>query len=139
MMICIDIIDLKKYDEKKQKSMRLLIHLAMSLVLIMTIMIFYSLRDNESIVWTLFKAAGYTYGPLLGLFMFGIIFKRRVHAAPLLLISIIVPVIVYLCTVTFGKEIFGEFQFGHTILGINGLITFLMLLLASTKQKVVNP
>lgn len=133
---CIDIVNLKKYDEKKQKSMRLLIHLAMSVVLIMTIMIFYSLRDNESIVWTLFKAAGYTYGPLLGLFMFGIVFKRKVHAAPLLLISIIVPVIVYLCTVTYGEIIFGDFQFGHIILGINGLITFLMLLVFSRGQVV---
>lgn len=133
---CIDILNLKDKTEIQQKKIKSVTHVLMSLLLILVIVVFNLLKDGESIVWTLFKAAGYTYGPLLGLFLFGLISKRSVSNTALLLISLMVPIGMYLLTVTYGEFVLGKFDLGSVLLGVNGLITWIFLLIFSRKQVV---
>jgi Na+/pantothenate symporter len=95
---CIDIIGLKRneeWDEKKKKNIRMIVHLALALVFFLCVIIFKWI-DNKSIIDIILKLAGYTYGPLLGLFAFGILTHRKLAenwAIPL--ICLIAPAICY--------------------------------------------
>ena len=84
-------------------------------------------------IGVILKVAAYTYGPLLGLFTFGIISKRQVRDKLVPFVCIAAPVICYLID-TFQKELFGSFQIGLELLIINGLITYMGLLIISKKS-----
>src|SRR5690554_1995834 len=76
---CIDILDIeKKYDEKKQVKVRKIVHVGVSLLLILVIIIFKYVVADESVIAKLFVFAGYTYGPLLGLYTCGLFTKWQV-------------------------------------------------------------
>lgn len=83
-------------------------------------------------IGVILKVAAYTYGPLLGLFSFGIFTKRKVADKWVPVICIAAPVLCYLLDV-YQKNIFGDFQIGLELLLINGLITFAGLLIISKK------
>ena len=122
----IDIIDLeKKYDKLKQEKIRKRIHVLMSLVLILIIISFKYLIKNESVIERLFVFAGYTYGPLLGYYSFGLFtrYKIRDNISPL--IALIAPILSY-CISLFFKTQFA-FEFGFFILILNGSLMFLGL------------
>ena len=88
--------------------------------------------EDTSIVWTLFSAANFTYGPLLGLFMFGVLTKRRVNDMTSMLVSILVAIALYIF-VTYILGLFSEYQFGSELLGINAGIVFFVLWIFSKK------
>ena len=87
---CVDMLGIGQYEEKKQKSIRQLTHFGFSVVLIVIILIFRAIND-QSVITAVFKAAGYTYGPLLGLFSFGIFTSRGLHDKLVLPLCLLAP------------------------------------------------
>ena len=130
---CIDIIGMQRksdWDEAKQSKMRKRIHLGFALLFLIIVMLFKWI-DNKSIIDLLLKIASYTYGPLLGLFAFGIITKRAIKdklaAIPCFLAPILCLGLDYL-----QPYLFGNFRIGQELLIFNGLFTFIGLWLIST-------
>ena len=137
---CFDILQFEKrnYDEVKKTKIRKLTHLAFAAIYFLIIIVFKPFH-TDSLIKTLFDIAGYTYGPLLGLFCFGLLVKRRNpndKAVPF--IAILSPVISYLLNI-YSEELFFGYKFGFEILIVNGLLTFVGLLIFSRKEsKVLN-
>ena len=135
---CIDILGLKRRDdlnEKQQKKLRLTVHLSFSVIFLICIMIFYRIGDR-SIIDKILTLAGYTYGPLLGLFAFGILSKRALPSTLLItFICLAAPIICYFLS-TNSVKWFGGYQVGIELLIINGLLTYLGLLSISKKAVV---
>jgi len=119
-------------DEKKI-NMRKLSHFGMALVLIFVI-IGYELINDDAIITKLFTIAGYTYGPLLGLFSFGIFLNRKVNDKWIPLIALLSPAISYLIQ-AFSPQLLNGYQFGFELLIINGLLMFGGLLIVSESNK----
>jgi Na+/proline symporter len=126
----VDLLHLEdRYSEKKQKTVRKLIHVGFSLVLIAVIVGFKYLINDDSVILKLFVFAGYTYGPLLGLFAFGISTQIKTPQWAPPVISILSPFIAF--AISHFSEVFLEFEFGFFILILNGGITFIGLLISS--------
>ena len=130
---CIDIIGLKRnedWDEAKKKKIRMTVHLIFAIIFFLCVMIFKWI-DNKSIIDIILKLAGYTYGPLLGLFSFGILTKRKLPESLVIpLICLIAPAICYFISDN-ATRWFGGYQIGIELLILNGLLTYLGLLLVS--------
>ena len=124
---CVDFLDISKKDDKAQKSIRIKTHIGMSLILAIVIILYKNLL-NTNVIDGLLTVAGYTYGPLLGLFAFGIFTKYKINDKFSLVVCIISVIIVMLI----GKipsEYIGGYVIGYELLPINGLITFIGLFL----------
>jgi SSS family solute:Na+ symporter len=130
--LSVDFLNVEQKDEQKQLKIRRMSHIVMSFALLLTILIFKYVK-SDNVVWELFKAAQYTYGPLLGLFMFGVLTKRRVYDIITLPICIIVPLIIFLINM-YSAELFGEFKFGSELLGLNAGLVFMLLWIFSKKR-----
>ena len=130
---CIDIIELDKKPKEQQKKVRKKVHVLISLVLILVIILFNSLFKDVSVIWELFKAAGYTYGPLLGLFAFGILTKSQIKDKYVWIIAVIAPIVSFIIN-QYSVVLLNGYQIGFEILIINGLITFLGLVLIRRQQ-----
>jgi SSS family transporter len=133
--LCIDILDMQKrtdWTEVEKKKYRQRIHLMMAFIFLLFVMVFEWV-NNQSMIGVILKVATYTYGPLLGLFAFGILTKRKVHDALVPVVCVAAPL---LCLVVdlYQAHIFGKFQIGLELLIINGLFTFIGLLLISRKD-----
>lgn len=136
---CIDILGMQRkedWPEEKKKKIRQRVHLIFAFVFLILVLIFKWI-DNKSIIDLILKIASYTYGPLLGLFGFGILTKRTIHnqwaALPCFLAPLLCLVLDY-----FQPQLFGEFRIGQELLIINGLITFLGLWLISSANTKKN-
>ncbi len=131
---CIDFMNCNKSEktEKVKKKQRMLVHIGFSIVLFFVIVIF-NILNNDAVINGLFKAAGYTYGPILGLFTFGLTNKRAVIDKWVIPIALIAPIISYIIDVN-SEQWFNGFTFGFFILALNGLLTYLGLLLISRKK-----
>jgi Na+/proline symporter len=130
---CIDILGLqrnKNWSEDQQKKIRKRTHLIFALVFLIMVMAFKWI-DNKSTIDLLLKIASYTYGPLLGLFAFGILTKRSINNTLVPVICVLSPI---LCLVLdyFQAQLFGDFRIGQELLIINGGITFIGLWLISS-------
>ncbi len=155
----IDILGLKRrtdLDEKGKKRLRLTVHLTFAIIFFLCVMIFKWI-DDKSIIDVILKVAGYTYGPLLGLFAFGILTKRQINDRLSLFVCIAAPLLVIgidlinnaewfanklnlgaesaAALKDFSMSIFGGFKIGIELLIINGLLTFIGLWLISHKPK----
>ncbi|MBC7425991.1 MAG: sodium:solute symporter [Bacteroidia bacterium] len=136
---CIDILGIRnegRYSEKEQSKIRMKVHLSFAVVFLLFVFFFKALGD-KSVIDVLLDIAGYTYGPLLGLFSFGILTNRSVKDKFVPLICIIAPIFSYLLYLLF-KHFKIEYQFGLEMLIINGTLTFLGLLLVSNPHKSNN-
>jgi Na+/proline symporter len=128
----IDILDLeKKYEEERQVRIRKRIHILTSLVLILVIVAFKYLIADASVIKKLFTFAGYTYGPLLGLYAFGLFTKWKVKDKLVPVIAILTPFIGYF--ISYLSALWIKFEFGFFILILNGALTFLGLVLLRRK------
>ncbi|ARN77610.1 sodium:solute symporter [Nonlabens spongiae] len=126
----VDILNLeRKFQEKQQKWIRKLVHVGFSLALIGVIVAFKYLINDDSVILKLFVFAGYTYGPLLGMFSFGILTKLQTPKWAPAVVSIAAPFLAF--GVSYFSELWFEFEFGFFILILNGAIAFLGLLLSS--------
>ena len=113
---CIDIMDFEKKPKSEQVSFRKKSHLLMSFILFCVIMIF-NLINDDSVIKSLFTVAGYTYGPLLGIYTYGLFTKYKVIDRYVPLISIISPIICYILNI--------YLNLGFELLIVNGLISFI--------------
>ncbi len=129
-------IDIEKNTPKTRRTKNL-VHLGISAVLVIIILIFNAL-NNKSVISQLFKVAGYTYGPLLGLFTFGIAIKKRTVTDKYVpFLAIAAPIIAYLIKIFI--ENITNYKFGFEFLILNGTIMFLELLLFSKKMAKFEP
>ena len=128
----IDILEIdKKKDKNEQEKIRKKIHVIFSLVLIATILIFKYFIADASVIAKIFTFAGYTYGPLLGLYAFGMFTKLQVKDKLVPIICLIAPILTYLISY-YSKEKLG-FDFGFFVLILNGFLTLIGLLLIKRK------
>jgi Na+/proline symporter len=170
---CIDILGLKrktrvlptddmkamemqlKEEEKRKRRIRLLVHFSFAMIFFLMVMGF-KWMNNKSIIDVILKVAGFTYGPLLGLFAFGMLTKRQITDRLSILVCLAAPLIIWGIDfinniqwyqaqfhLTAGwvdsikavsTSVFGKFKIGYELLIYNGLLTFLGLLLISRKQ-----
>ena len=128
----VDFLRIEKYDEPKKRKIKKWSHLMFSVLLVFVILAFKAI-NNESIVVAVFKVAGYTYGPILGLFVFGMYSKRKVTDKWVPLIGISSPIICYFIS-RYSEIIFNGYKFGFELLILNGLITILGLCIISKKN-----
>ncbi len=131
---CIDILGIRRKEgmtEKQQKRIRLIVHNSFALVFLVFIFIFREI-DNGSLIDTLLDVAGYTYGPLLALFAFGIFTKRKLINELVPFICIAAPVICYILKHNEARLLHG-YVIGTELLLINATLTFLLLILCSKK------
>jgi Na+/proline symporter len=119
----IDILEIdKKKNSADQEKIRKKIHVLFSFILIGTILVFKYFIADESVIAKIFTFANYTYGPLLGLYAFGLFTKLKLTDKWVPFICLISPVITFLLN-SFCLQIF-NFDFGFALLIINGLVTF---------------
>ena len=124
----IDILEIdKKKEPKEQERIRKKIHVLFSFILIATILIFKYFIADASVIAKIFTFAGYTYGPLLGLYAFGLFTKLNVKDKAVPFICLLAPVLTYIISY-YSKEKLG-FDFGFFVLVLNGALTFLGLLI----------
>lgn len=124
----IDILDIEnKFSKGKQVKVRKQIHIIISILLILVIIAFKYIIRDESVIAKLFVFAGYTYGPLLGLYAFGLFTKWQLRDQFVPLVAIASPILSYIISMNSLKW-FG-FEFGFFILILNGFLTFLGLLI----------
>jgi len=129
---CFDIIELDKKPKASQKRIRKQTHVFISIVLVIVIVLFDAIFKDVSVIWELFKAAGYTYGPLLGLFAFGIYTKVQLKDKYVWIVAIIAPIVSYFIN-EYSVDLLSGYQIGFEILIINGILTFLGLILIRRK------
>jgi len=133
---CIDMLGIQKrndLDDKAKKRLRLTVHFTFTFIFLVCIWVFYKIGNN-SIIDKILDLAGYTYGPLLGLFAFGIFTKRGLHNSLLITaVCLIAPAICYGLNV-YSAELFGDYKIGIELLLINGIITFAGLWAISKKD-----
>ena len=156
---CIDMLGMKRrddWDERRKKRIRLTVHFIFAIIFFLVVMGFKWV-NNKSIIDVILKVAGFTYGPLLGLFAFGILTKRSINDRLAIYACIAAPLIIWGIDFinniewyqkqfhltgnwvdsvkNFSQSVFGKFKIGYEVLIYNGLLTFLGLLLISAKQK----
>jgi len=128
---CIDILKLDSEDKKSVKT-RTIVHIAFAILLLAVIVVFRQIND-EAVIQKLFKVAGYTYGPLLGLYAFGLYSKRIANDKFVPIICIASPIICYVLNAN-SKAWLGGYEFGFELLVINGFITLCGILLVSKNE-----
>ena len=125
-----DISELEKQKQRKR------IHIIFAVLYLLVIIAFRPFH-NQSLIDKVFEIAGYTYGPLLGLYSFGLFMKNRKPFDKIVpYIAIASPILSYILNL-YSKQLFNGYQFGFEILIINGLITFVALFIFSKKIKKV--
>jgi solute:Na+ symporter, SSS family len=133
--VSIDFLRLDKRDlpEKSKTRIRYIVHLSIALLFFICVMIF-SVVSDEAVIDKLFTIAGYTYGPLLGLYSFGMFTSRKVKDGLTPVIAILSPVTCYFLS-RYSVELFNGYKFGFELLLLNGLLTFLGLWAFSRRGK----
>ncbi|MDI9337217.1 MAG: sodium:solute symporter [Alphaproteobacteria bacterium] len=132
---CIDLLRIKNRNlsDTDQITLRKKVHFVFTLIFLVCIMVFYWLKNNEMITIIL-RIATYTYGPILGLFCFGIILNKKINSRLVFLICILSPALCFLLEES-QKFLFKDYRFGLEILFLNGLLTFMGLWLVSMFRK----
>ena len=134
---CIDILGInrrKELSDKQQVKIRSNVHLIFAVVFLLAVMIFHWI-DNRSIIDLILKLAGYTYGPLLGLFAYGVLSKRQVTEKLVPIICLLSPAICYVLADN-SAAWFNGYKFGYELLIVNGALTYLGLHLVSKKTNL---
>tara|TARA_Y100000758_G_scaffold257473_1_gene194735 strand:+ start:1119 stop:2576 length:1458 start_codon:yes stop_codon:yes gene_type:complete len=128
---CIDFLDLENKPNNVQKKIRKQTHVVMSIVLIIVIIIFKNYL-NTNVIDGLLTVAGYTYGPLLGLFAFGIFTNYQINDKYVWIVALC-SVLIVLFIGNIPSSSLGNYKIGYELLPLNGLITFLGLILIRRK------
>jgi len=132
---CVDFLQMDKAENNKRTpeemvKLRHKVHLGFSFLLFLVILLFNALND-DSVVKMIFKVASYTYGPLLGLYGFGLFMKTKtVRDQWVPVVCIAAPALCWVITAN-SKQWFGDYQFDNELILVNGLLTFLGLLIIS--------
>ena len=129
--VCVDLLNIEKRDKQSAQRIRHIVHIAVCV----SFLLFIFLLDNikqANILDTIYKAASYTYGPLLGLFSFGLFTKRSIKDRLSPIICIAAPLMCYALEAILRQEI--GYNVGYEILLLNGMLTFGGLWVISNKQ-----
>jgi Na+/proline symporter len=130
----IDFLSLQKrtgLSEEKKTMIRYIVHISIAIIFFFSILLFRALNDR-AVIDKLFTIAGYTYGPLLGLYAFGLFTKRNVNDRITPFIAIFSPAVCWILS-RYSVELFNGYRFGFELLLLNGLLTFLGLWIFSRK------
>ncbi len=134
---CVDILDMKseaqnKEKEKKDVKTRSIVHIGVSMVFIAIIIIIEAI-GSDSIITAIYKLASYTYGPLLGLYCFGLYSKVKPNDKFVPYVAIVAPVLCFIIEILMKYLL--DYKVGYELLILNGLITGLGLLLISVRNR----
>lgn len=132
--VCIDLLDVKKEDMAKAKSTRMKVHVLISVIFGIVILLIDYLGQS-SIIDAIYKIASYTYGPLLGLFSFGLFTKINVRDKWVPFVCVVSPVLCFILENVLKAKY--DYAVGYELLMINGLLTMLGLYLISTKTNTL--
>ena len=130
--VCIDLLKTDKDTEETARRKRKKVHLSLSILLAFFICL-VEMLNNKSVIDAIYIIASYTYGPLLGMFAFGLFTRRRTKDRLVPLIAIASPVLCYALDWWINKET--GYKFGYELLMLNGSLTFAGLMLLSGKEK----
>ncbi len=128
---CVDILGIEKEEAKKAKRTRLRVHLMISVLFVIIILVFKAV-NNRSVIDAIYMIASYTYGPLLGLFVFGLFTRRMPRDKYVPYICIASPLICF--ATDYLVNYYTGYLFGYEMLMVNGLITFIGLWISSARQ-----
>ncbi|WP_294219460.1 sodium:solute symporter [uncultured Chryseobacterium sp.] len=132
---CVDLLNLNENrtkTEKEKKHLRMKVHLTFTVVFFILIMVFKAMND-KSIVYLIMEIAGYTYGPLLGLFAFGIFTRFQISKKyAILAVTIAAPVFTYL--INTAVTTYTDYRIGVELIILNGLLTFIGLWLVKSRS-----
>ena len=134
-VFCLDFLGLKDNQDKteeEKKKIRYRVHFSFAAILLVVIVIF-KLVNDDAVITKLFSWATYTYGPLLGLYAYGLFTKRAVKDKLVPWVCVISPVICILLN-TYSAVLLNGYAFGFEMIIVNGLFTFLGLGLISKKE-----
>jgi solute:Na+ symporter, SSS family len=134
--VSIDFLNLDRKDELSEKTktrIRYLVHLIIASIVFISVLIFSKIND-KAVIDKIFTIAGYTYGPLLGLYSFGLFTKRRVNDRLTPFIAIISPLTCYFLS-KYSEILFIGYKFGFELLLLNGFLTFTGLYIFSRKAE----
>lgn len=131
----IDVLNTKAMDEDKLRRVRQWVHVFISVLMILVIILFNAFNDR-SVIDAIFTIAGYTYGPLLGLYAFGLFTRFQVNDKLVPFIAIFSPIACYFLN-KYSAILFGGYRFGFELLIVNGAIVFLLLLITRKRGVVV--
>ena len=134
---CFDFLNFSTLGEEKRKSKKLFVHLGMSAMIWVLVLVFYKFNQGSLIV-TVFELAGYTYGPLLGLYFTGLLTKIKPLDNWIPIICIVSPIISYILK-TNSKLLFNGYEIGFEVLILNGLIAIALLYFSSFFRKEYSP
>ncbi len=133
----VDILEVQSRDEGYRRKVVRSVHIAFSVILVLVILLFQELSQSypeSNVIGNVFRAAGYTYGPLLGLYSFGLFSRRPVYDPWVPFLCILSPILAYLLNL-YSESLFWGYQFGFEILLVNGFITFLGLWILSYRAE----
>jgi SSS family transporter len=133
--VLIDIIGVEKDTESYLRKKRLLVHFVISLVLAVIIILFKALQSSN-VISALLKVAGFTYGPLLGMYSFGFYTKKNINEKHVPVLALISIVSVFILN-KYSESLFWGYKMGFEVLIYNGLIMFLLMYLSSFLKKRV--
>jgi SSS family transporter len=129
---CIDFLNFKSKPEKQKSREKFIVHVGFSVLFLLIILVFKEINER-SVIDAVLNVAGYTYGPLLGLFVFGLSNTRAVQGKLVPLVCVLSPLLSYIISRN-SEAWLGGYKFGIEILMVNGLITFVGLWLVSSSK-----
>lgn len=114
-------------SEKQQIKSRTIVHIGISITVLLVILLFRAIND-QAVISKLFTIAGYTYGPLLGMYAFGLFTKFNIKDKWVPLVAILSPAFCYILSI-YSVDLFNGYKFGFEMLIVNGALTFLGLMI----------
>ena len=127
----LDILNGAGMEQEKLRKTRIRVHIFLSFIIMLVILLFRVIND-ENVISAIFRVAGYTYGPLLGLYAFGLFTTLQVRDRWVPFIAVFSPVLTYVIN-NYSEELFNGYRFGFELLLVNGFFMFAGLLLISRK------
>lgn len=129
---CVDFLNFSKRPEQQRVRYRYMVHLGFSVLMVVVILLFRIIND-ENVITAVFTVAGYTYGPLLGLYAFGLFVKRQVRDNLVPMVCVLSPLLTYMFSAN-SQDWFWGYEFGFEVLILNGFLTLLGLYAISRKS-----
>lgn len=132
---CVDFLDFEKRSQRGEDTVRMRhwVHIGFSILLFLIVMLFWY-WNNQTVIFLVLRLAGFTYGPLMGLFAFGLMTRRQLRDAWVPVVCIVSPLLTYLIDIN-SREWLNGYVFGFELLLVNGLITFSGLWLLSLRKQ----
>jgi len=136
---CLDIVGINRnsrWSDATKNKIRQWVHISFALLFLLFVLMYKSIND-PSMIKLILKIASYTYGPLLGLFAFGILTKRTTKEFWVPFVCVVAPMLCWLIDLN-QKQLFGSFEIGLELLIINGFLTFMGLLFISKSNDAIS-